>query len=162
MTYSLTFFLAVLLGIAATMGAISYVRRHSRITDAEQSASLHFPVGPELAEVMAIFLQRGLVLCYRHRDDCGMGLRFADGKFIYGHASDGVLPSPSELHQWGWNDSERMEFDSSTAFVSWLSAQTDLSLSAEPNTQRLTRSRLVKAMDYCMKHDRSAWPSYAG
>ncbi|WP_226467616.1 hypothetical protein [Luteimonas panaciterrae] len=45
-------------------------------------------VGAELATKEAQLLEAGEMLAYRHRDYCGMGLRYAEGRFICGEVDD--------------------------------------------------------------------------
>jgi hypothetical protein len=162
MTYPVAFWLEILTAFAVGTGAIAYLRKRKKRAVEEQRANSRVPVGHELAAAVATYLKGGLNLCFRHRDGCGMGLRCVDGKFVYGSVSDGDLPSEEELKKWGWNDPERLEFDSDEEFVSWLEAQTDLLLANDENSQRLTRQRLIRAVQFCMTHDRKLWPSYAG
>lgn len=78
-----------------------------------------------------------------HRDYCGKGLAFVDGKFLYGSVNDGYL------------DNVDMEWVDDKEFVEWLASQSDWSLSGidstlpgyekEPfgrNNQRITKDRL--------------------
>lgn len=92
------------------------------------------------------------MLAYSHRDYCGVGLRYADGEYIYGELSDGELPSTRELESWLSvpESMERRIFESRDVFVAWLSEQTDQSLYGEDlqpqwlvGNQRLTVGRLV-------------------
>jgi len=134
------------------------------VTDhAEASATI--PIGEELSERTAELLRQGLQLCYRHRDYCGMGLREFDGTFVYGALQDGRLLTPresqEELAAYPNCRDERTEFASAELFVVWLSQQSDASLAGDGN-QRLTRTRLLKAHDFCRDNPRERWPDYAG
>lgn len=107
-------------------------------------------VGSDLADRVAQVLEAGKVLAHQHRDYCGMGLRYADGKFIYGEVNDGLLPSDHEVKHWqAGGDIERRSFSSRLAFVEWLASQSNESLSGANltqewlrNNQRLTVERL--------------------
>ncbi|MDD2177528.1 hypothetical protein OIN59_08775 [Acidovorax sp. D2M1] len=149
--------------LAVVLAPIALKRKiqanRAREWEVEQTA----PFGEELATAVAGFLQRGLVVAYRHRDGCGMGLRYAEGAFIYGSVSDGELPTPSEAVAWQWADKERKEFADTDSFVRWLSVQTGNSLGVQtPYSQHLTRHRLMKAVEFCSKNEPSRWPPYAG
>jgi len=87
-------------------------------------------VGRDLAEAVATKLERGFVLAYNHRDYCGMGLRFADGEYIYSVVDDGELCTTAQLKEQRQNiaEMERLAFSSRRSFVSWLSTQSDESL----------------------------------
>jgi hypothetical protein len=107
--------------------------------------------GLALANAVADRLEKGDVLAYGHRDYCGVGLRFADGEFIYGEVSDGELPTSKELK--GWSDIpnkfERLTFSTRHDFIAWLADQSDISLHGANlrapqlvGNQRLTLKRL--------------------
>ena len=107
--------------------------------------------GLALASAVADRLYNGDVLAYGHRDYCGMGLRFADGEFIYGEVSDGELPTSEELKIWSDipHKFERLTFSSKSDFVAWLAAQSDTSLHGTDlrgpqlvGNQRITLKRL--------------------
>lgn len=120
------------------------------------------PYGKELAEAVANRLERGDVLAYGHRDYCGVGLRYADGEYIYGEVSDGELPSSAELSIWTAVPAqmERRIFSSRNLFVSWLADQSDESLHGRElqdewlvGNQRLSRRRLDSfAKSYPVAH----------
>ncbi len=106
-------------------------------------------VGVELATKVAQLLEAGKMLAYGHRDYCGMGLRYAEGSFIYGEVDDGFLLVESEVKHLQAVDSERRLFASRAAFVEWLASQSDESLSGSHlqdawlrNNQRITIDRL--------------------
>ena len=97
-------------------------------------------VGLGLATTVAERLKAGMVLAFSHRDYCGLGLRFAEGEFIYGEVNDGHLPSKSEMKYWHEaGDIERETFVSEAEFISWLSAQSDSSLSGSNLSERWLR-----------------------
>jgi hypothetical protein len=97
------------------------------------------PYGRALAEKVADALDRGVKVAYDHRDYCGMGLVKLDAGYVYGVFNDG---SPEAV----------ATFSTREAFVEWLSAQSDASLSGRDedpfvwDNQRLTRARLAKAL----------------
>lgn len=107
-------------------------------------------VGTSLAKEVASKLENGAILAYTHRDYCGIGLRYADGKYVCGEVFDGTLPSPEEFE--AWPDKENVEwrtFKSRSHFVTWLTEQTDHSLAGKNlpqafyhDNQRLTIERL--------------------
>lgn len=162
LTYLLTFLLQVLVAIVVGVGSIAFLRKRQRVRAAELRASFVAPIGNEVAVEFASYLEQGLVLCYRHRDGCGVGVRFAEGTFVYGHASEGDLPTSSEFIAQGWCDSERREFPSHDEFVLWLAAHSSRSLSAEGDHQRLTKDRIEKAIEYCRQNSSSNWACYHG
>jgi hypothetical protein len=109
------------------------------------------PYGEALASRVADRLECGDALSYRHREYCGVGLRFVEPQFIYGEAFDGVVLTPDDLRASGTNPAniEHVVFNSRTAFVTWLAAQSDESLSGNDSpsewlrgNQRITRARL--------------------
>lgn len=96
------------------------------------------PYGAALAEQVADALRRGErgFLGYGHRDYCGFGLEYKAGEYRYGSIWEGDL----EAHQ---------TFPDRAAFVQWLAAQSDFSLSQvdtpDPwlwDNQTLTQQRL--------------------
>ncbi|MCZ2496114.1 hypothetical protein GN316_05035 [Xylophilus sp. Kf1] len=123
------------------------------------------PIGKELGERTAELLRQGLQLCFRHRDYCGMGLRECNGIFVYGALQDGHLLAPAEWQQslaaYPQHQDERTEFPTAELFILWLSRQSDASLAGDGN-QRLTRSRILKAHDFCRNHPPGRWADYAG
>lgn len=117
------------------------------------------PFGEALAGEIASLLQRGLVIAHRHRDACGMGLRYAEEVFIYGAVHDGELPAPSEV----WDLQDRQEFADVDSFVRWLSTQTARSLAGHPDVHpEWTRHRLMEAVAFCEANPSSKWPRYNG
>ncbi len=122
---------------------------HSFLT---MSTTAHeISVGLALANACADKLEQGGKLCYSHRDYCGIGLHFADGKFIYCEVFDGEMPSQSQYAQWQQHGpvGAFTAFAERGAFVEWLAAQTDTSLSGREladtflhDNQRLTLARL--------------------
>ena len=106
--------------------------------------------GMELSQRVADFLMQKGDICYSHRDYCGVGFCFRNGEFLYDYVYDGAIgggpPYPS-------CPSPIKRFSQRSAFVAWLSEQSDESLSGaeEPvealplcNNQRITRERLEK------------------
>jgi hypothetical protein len=99
-----------------------------------------------LAEQVAAALLAGRTLAAYHRDYCGMGLEYRNGCFYYGEVWDGQLRD--------WNTLENREafvltFPNQSAFVAWLSAQSDASLSRREmplpfywDNQTITQQRL--------------------
>jgi hypothetical protein len=109
------------------------------------------PYGEALSSRVADRLERGDALSYRHRDYCGVGVRFAEPQYIYGEAFDGVVLTPDDLRASGTNPAniEHVVFHSRAEFVAWLAAQSDESLSGNDSpsewlrgNQRITRARL--------------------
>lgn len=99
------------------------------------------PYGDALAEAVADALDRGVEVAYTHRDDCGMGLARRPEGYAYGPVYDGML------------DPQRV-FATRAAFVAWLAAQSDATLSGREDplpfnwdNQRITRARLQAAID---------------
>ncbi|HAI75836.1 MAG TPA: hypothetical protein DCM08_06270 [Microscillaceae bacterium] len=94
--------------------------------------------GNSLATNVAVYLEKGGVVAYAHRDYCGMGLIYdADKqKFVYGSVFDGNNFYPEKV------------FDNRKDFIKWLADQSDESLSGKElsefdrNNQRITRARL--------------------
>lgn len=144
--------LIVQLGASALVVAVLvYISRKQRQIKSTKTTASVDPYGPALAEAVADRLERGDVLSYAHRDYCGMGLRFADGNYIYGEVVDGELPSDAELSTWTMKPSniERMVFSSRVSFIEWLSKQSDEALSGRTlqpewliQNQRITGRRL--------------------
>lgn len=109
-------------------------------------------VGKDIAAKVADRLEKGEELVYRHRDYCGMGLRFVENVFVYGEAQDGYILAPVEISTWSkppesW---EYRTFAGREDFIRWLAVQTDESLSGidvpkkgTANNQRLTIKRLA-------------------
>jgi hypothetical protein len=87
-------------------------------------------VGETLATKVARQLEAGNILAYNHRDYCGVGLRFADGIYVYGAVYDGYLPTAIEAKDYdSSSNEERRHFHSRESFVAWLAIQSDVSLS---------------------------------
>lgn len=110
------------------------------------------PVGMTLANAVADQLAAGRSLAHKHPEYCGMGLHCADGVFIYSEVFDGDLLNPTQ-HQnltAGGSTVEFQAFPDRAAFVQWLAAQTDDSLSGQGleqwrvNNQRLSLQRLTE------------------
>ncbi|WP_123693840.1 hypothetical protein [Delftia acidovorans] len=162
-------FVAPLPIIGVTIFLLSVRRKRQKRAAAKSAhnadALATIPIGKELSERTAELLQQGLQLCYRHRDYCGMGLREFDGTFVYGTVVDGHLLTPresqKELAAYPNHRDERTEFQSAELFITWLSQQCDASLAGDGN-QRLTRTRLLKAHDFCRNNPQECWPGYAG
>ncbi|SFN83016.1 hypothetical protein SAMN05428949_3598 [Chitinophaga sp. YR627] len=74
------------------------------------------PIGKPLAEKVATALRHGSI-GYTHRDYCGMGLEYREGQYHYGELWDGGMHL------------SRQSFDTQSAFVQWLSQQSNASLS---------------------------------
>lgn len=96
--------------------------------------------GWELATKIAELLKKIDGIYHVHRDYCGMGLHYDQGRFHYGETWDGY---PGSDQQW-----EKEE-----AFVQWLSEQSNASLDRSEhenpfyrNNQTLTRERLEAAL----------------
>ncbi|TAF66018.1 MAG: hypothetical protein EAZ55_07325 [Cytophagales bacterium] len=95
--------------------------------------------GNSLATNVAIYLEKGGVIAYAHRDYCGMGLIYdaEKQKFAYCSVQDGQGFYPEKV------------FDNRKDFIKWLSEQSDESLSGKElseflrNNQRITKERLM-------------------
>lgn len=142
----------LLLPALVGLGGFYVLRKHWSAQPKPAKPSSSAPVGVNVAKAVANSLEQGAVLAYTHRDYCGVGLRYADGEYIYGEVTDGDLPSTKQLQSWPSipQQMERQTFGSRDAFVSWLSEQSDQSLSGERlhpewlvGNQRLTLSRLI-------------------
>lgn len=87
---------------------------------------------------------------YAHRDYCGMGFHKDGDVYVYAEILDGYILSKADMEALGSTFAgERLEFTTRAAFVDWLSAQSDASLSgtglSDPwlhNNQRITIERL--------------------
>ncbi len=80
-------FLAMLLAaVIAASGSNLLRRRRRRRLLAQATEEAKTPYGHELASLVADRLERGDVLSYRHRDYCGLGLRFVAPEYIYDRA----------------------------------------------------------------------------
>lgn len=98
------------------------------------------PYGETLAEAVAAKLQAGEVLGHAHRDYCGMGLAYQDGRWRYGELWDGVMQET--VQQWTDRD----------AFVAWLASRSDASLA------NLDRKDAFYWGNQTLDHDRlQAW-----
>lgn len=78
-------------------------------------ASQTTPYGPTLAQAVINRLRSGAQLSYTHRDYCGTGLRFRQECFEY-------------VELWDHGAYSLNTFKSESAFVQWLSQQSDASL----------------------------------
>lgn len=101
------------------------------------------PFGRELAERVADGLQAGWSLGYGHRDYCGMGLHWQDGRFCYAEVWDNRLDEPA-----------LRSFDEREAFVEWFAHQSTASLARldDPRpffhgNQVITRGRLLQFVE---------------
>ncbi|WP_022823931.1 hypothetical protein [Hymenobacter norwichensis] len=100
----------------------------------------------ELAEQVAAALQTGRTLAAYHRDYCGMGLEYVGGRFFYGEVWDGQLRDWNTLEN---RDAFVLVFSNQSAFVTWLSVQSDATLNCREmallfywDNQTITRQRL--------------------
>lgn len=110
--------------------------------------------GRELAGKVAKKLKQG-PLYHAHRDYCGIGLYFFEGKFTLGEVYDGMGPHPVLI-----------AFESQEEFVEWLAKQSDQRMSLMVsddrlffnfNNQTITKIRL----EYFLEDDYSpVWNSY--
>lgn len=110
--------------------------KQRQLNNKQQLAADTAPFGNALAEKVANALQRRS-LGYAHRDYCGMGLAYKDGRYCYGELWDGMMLLPAEA------------FTSKDAFISWLARQSNASFSRiqekDPwvwGNQVITRTRL--------------------
>lgn len=112
---------------------------HALLADAvAQDAGINDPTpyGPALAREVAEALDRGAAMMHAHRDYGGMGLARRGDGYAYGPVYDGELM-------------EERVFPTKAAFVTWLAAQSDATLSGREapspfdwDNQRITRARL--------------------
>lgn len=149
------------LPLPIVIGTVSFLIWRRRRNAKRRSVEDAEPVGTELASRIASYLEGGLIVAFRHKEYCGLGLRFAGQRFIYGHVMDGELPTSEELLAMHWNPGERQEFASREEFVSWLASQTTVTLIGD-NNQRLTKRRLLDAARFCGLHPQAQWTRYAG
>ncbi len=101
------------------------------------------PFSLELAAHVADCLEDGRSLGYSHRDYCGMGLEYRDGKYYYGALWDGAF----DLDQ-------PVVYPSRTAFISWLAEQSTATMARiddkDPfyrGNQVITRQRLREFLE---------------
>jgi len=101
------------------------------------------------------FYTSGGGLYHAHRDYCGIGLYFFEGKFTLGEVNDGMGPHPILA-----------TFEGEEQFVAWLSRQSDQGMSviadgrygsARFNNQTITRLRLEW---YLEEHYSPGWNTY--
>lgn len=99
--------------------------------------------GADLAGRVADHLVNVGSIRYAHKEYCGMGLGYQNGKFVYAEVNDGSLEE----------DCPAASFTHREAFVTWLAAQSDETLSGRekddgwyPNNQRITRERLENCL----------------
>ncbi|MBX0289172.1 hypothetical protein K3G63_01910 [Hymenobacter sp. HSC-4F20] len=102
--------------------------------------------GLPLAEQVADALAAGRTLVPYHRDYCGLGLACVEGTFIYAEVWDGQLQGLNTIDE---RPPYALPFPDRAAFVSWLSQQSDATLSRREmadsfywNNQTITRRRL--------------------
>ncbi|MFD0949953.1 hypothetical protein ACFQ0F_06050 [Paraperlucidibaca wandonensis] len=110
--------------------------------------------GNDLAEKVANHLEMIGPINNNHRDYCGTGFIFLNGNYIYTHFQDGEADLNNEINV--PDKSSRgivISFDSKIDFISWLSLQTDKTLSSAEssddwynNNQRITKERLLNAL----------------
>ena len=131
MNFSRVFLLEVLIAALLGTATIYFLRRRRTQYATGKAIADSTPIGSELAQQIAELLEQGLQICLRHRDYCGMGLRYREGIFLYGEVIDGELPA----------DDKHEAFTSREAFASWLATQSNCTLHGDGN-QRLTRERL--------------------
>ncbi|MCF6401970.1 hypothetical protein L3C95_03745 [Chitinophaga filiformis] len=81
----------------------------------EQLAADTIPVGIALATKVADALLHGRI-GHSHRDFCGMGLEYENGRYNYGAVWDGGMDKPEQ------------SFSDRHAFIDWLSKQSNASL----------------------------------
>jgi hypothetical protein len=110
------------------------------------------PVGYDLAIAIAQRLYNGRRVLNNHRDYCGHGLDFLDGKYRLLDVQDGTIELSKVLYE--WKDEEE--------FVSFLSRQSDYTFSGAKkeeklfftdnlrllNNQRLTKQALQKVVSF--------------
>lgn len=76
------------------------------------------PYGNELATKLANFLEKeGKFIPRIHRDYCGVGFEFSNGKFYFGHVYDGYC------------DNDIKTFDKKDDLIEWLSKKNDYKMS---------------------------------
>jgi hypothetical protein len=107
-------------------------------------------VGRDLAMQVADGLDAVGFFGHSHRDYCGMGFCKDGGIYVYAEVADGHILTKAEMEAIGGTfPGERLEFTTRAAFVDWLSAQSDSSLSGMElpdswlhSNQRITVKRL--------------------
>src|SRR5690606_41751502 len=75
------------------------------------------------AAVVGQLRRHPIALYHAHRDYCGTGLYFIDGKFTLGEVNDGMGPHPVLA-----------TFDNEVVFVEWLARQSDQRMALIFNT----------------------------
>ena len=110
------------------------------------------PIGVTLASAVANRLKNNRNIINAHRDYCGHGLDFKDGKFRLLSVHDGLIEHSDVVHEW----------DSEKGFIEFLARQSDWSLSGADideeilytdddfflNNQRITKATLKETVDF--------------
>jgi hypothetical protein len=116
--------------------------RQRKLERKAQLAADTTPFGHELASKVAEALHQGSI-GHNHRDYCGMGLEYRDGLYCYGSLWDGGMDKPEQ------------SFANKQTFISWLSKQSNASLSNVNKAdavywgnQVITRDRLEQFLTY--------------
>jgi predicted RNA-binding Zn-ribbon protein involved in translation (DUF1610 family) len=103
------------------------------------------PLGIELANRAADYLEAGGEIIYRHPYYCGMGLGYANGEFFYTEVTDGEF-GWAEAWDGRFDYTEGVKFGNRADFVAWLSRQTDGAMSGRgtrvEGNQRVSKARL--------------------
>jgi hypothetical protein len=118
-----------------------------RLTPSSAGAAIF---GRVMASRIADLLEKGETIIQGHKDFCGTGLAFVDGRFLYDDMREGRLAclttTPPSF------DKALAVFSDRSDFVAWLAGQSDESLSGKrehrdpwSRTQRITMSQLRAA-----------------
>ena len=98
----------------------------------------------DLARRVTKYLKNQGSIAYNHRDYCGTGLFFLNGRYLHAAVDDG---HPVVL----WAEERGWSFGDPHAFAQWLAAQSDYSLSMYDNpqifnNQTISRKRLEEVL----------------
>lgn len=112
------------------------------------------PFGHDIAERVANGLQAGWPLGYAHRDYCGTGLHWQDGRFYYAEIYDSLPYEPM-----------LQVFDEREAFVAWLAGQSTASLARLDaprvflhGNQTITRWRVLEFIEWAESRPPPQYP----
>jgi hypothetical protein len=104
--------------------------------------------GTDLATRVADYLMSGGAIAEAHREYCGTGLCYHDGRFIYDEVEDATFRSIGSS-----SDEPLATFADRNAFIAWLAEQSDETLSGRErgnpwylDNQRITRRRLEQEL----------------
>lgn len=112
-----SFLFLVICGTVICLAAIQLWRKISKAKRAAKARAEARRLGPKLAELLV----RGLCIARVNPYYGGMGLRYADGMFVYAPVNDGYISAPSD-EKMSNEAANRCELSSTDAFVCWLEA----------------------------------------